>query len=298
LPKKSINLYGGIEAGGTKFVCAVGTGPQDLRAVEHFPTTTPQETIRRIIDFFKLHSALGPLAALGIASFGPLDLDPNSHSYGCITNTPKEGWSRINLVGFMSYAIGVPVFIDTDVNAAALAEQKWGAAQGLDTFVYLTVGTGIGGGGISNGRLMHGLVHPEMGHMRLPHDLKVDPFPGSCAFHGDCWEGLASGESMQKRWGRRPEDLPLDHPAWELETHYLSLGVANLICALSPRRIILGGGIMQKPGLLPAVQNRVQLLLNNYISSPEITGSISSYLVSPGLGNLSGVLGAIALARH
>jgi fructokinase len=289
-------LYGGIEAGGTKFVCAVGAGPADLCAVEQFPTTLPPETLRKVIDFFKFHSAQ-PLASVGIASFGPLNLDPKSPCYGYITNTPKEGWSRANLAGLIRQALGVPVFIDTDVNGAALAEQKWGAARGLDTFIYLTIGTGIGGGGIVNGHLMHGLVHPEMGHMRIPHDPQSDPFEGSCSFHKDCWEGLASGESLEKRWGKRPEDLPLDHPAWELEAGYISLGVANLIYTLSPQRIILGGGILKNPGLLPAVQDRVKALLNNYVSSSEIIDKIGSYLVPPGLGNLSGVLGAIALAQ-
>ena len=297
IKKPSTQLYGGIEAGGTKFICAVGTGPDDLRAVEQFPTTSPPETLRKVIDFFRMHSAQ-PLSSVGIASFGPLDLDPESYSYGCITNTPKAGWSRTNLAGLIRFAMGLPVLIDTDVNGAALAEHKWGAAMGLDTFVYLTVGTGIGGGGLVNGRLMHGLVHPEMGHMRIPHDLKIDPFPGSCPFHQDCWEGLASGESMHLRWGRRPEDLPPDHPAWKLEADYLSLGVANLIFTLSPQRIILGGGIMKNPVLLPAVRNRVKELLNNYLSSSEITHEIEHYLVPPGLGDMSGVLGSIALAQQ
>ena len=179
-----------------------------------------------------------------------------------------------------------------------LGEQTWGATKGLNNFIYLTIGTGIGGGGIINGQLMHGLVHPEMGHIRLPHDLKLDPFPGSCPFHGDCWEGLASGASLEKRWGKRPEDIPSDHPAWVVEAGYLALGVVNLIYALSPQRIIMGGGVMKAPGLLPAVRREVKKLLHGYLSSARIVGRIDHYLVPPQLGDMSGVLGAIALARQ
>jgi len=296
--KKISNLYGGIEAGGTKFVCAVGTSPHDLREKIQFPTTTPEKTIEKVIDFFKLQSSKEPLVSIGIASFGPLDLSPKSPTYGYITRTPKPGWTMTNIAGLIKGALGIPVVIDTDVNSAALGEQKWGAAQRLDTFIYLTIGTGIGGGGIINQQLMHGLIHPEMGHVRIPHNCKSDPFPGSCPFHGDCWEGLASGESIEKRWGRRPEDIPLDHPAWKLEANYLSIGVANLICTLSPQRIILGGGIMKNPNLLPEMRNQVKDLLNNYLSSSEIIDKIDYYLVPPVLEGSSGVLGAIALAQQ
>jgi fructokinase len=296
--KSSIRLYGGIEAGGTKFVCAVGTGPEDLRAQIQFPTTTPAETVTKAIDFFQKHSASEPLAAIGIASFGPLDLNPESSTFGYIIQTPKEGWSGVNLAGIIENTLGIPVVIDTDVNGAALGERNWGAARELDNFIYLTVGTGIGGGGIINGKLMHGLIHPEVGHIRLPHDLKADPFPGSCPFHGDCWEGLASGDAMEKRWGKSPEHIPPDHPAWKLETTYIALGVSNLILTLSPQRIILGGGIMKKSGLLPAIRQKVKELLNGYIASPEVAEKLDRYLVSPELGDMSGVLGAIALSQR
>jgi fructokinase len=191
----------------------------------------------------------------------------------------------------------VPVGFDTDVNAAALGEATWGAAKGLETFLYLTVGTGIGGGGMVNGQLLHGLSHPEMGHLRVPHDLGKDPYPGACPFHGDCLEGLAAGPALLGRWGRRAEELPPDHAAWKLEAHYLALGLANLICTLSPQRIILGGGVMQQVGLFQMVRQNVQQLLNGYLQVSAILEQIDQYIVPSALGNRAGVLGAIALAR-
>lgn len=190
---KASALYGGIEAGGTKFVCAVGSGPENILAKTQFPTTSPPETLARAVSFFK--EAKVPLKAVGIASFGPLDLDKKSPAFGSITTTPKPGWTNTNLVKNLRDALGVPVVIDTDVNGAALGEWRWGRAQGLDTFIYLTIGTGIGGGGMVGGKLMHGLMHPEMGHILIPHDLQKDPFSGSCPFHGDCLEGLARSGS-------------------------------------------------------------------------------------------------------
>jgi fructokinase len=183
------------------------------------------------------------------------------------------------------------------VNGAALGEHRWGAAQGLDTFVYLTIGTGIGGGGLVNGKLMHGLVHPEMGHMRLPHDLKRDPFVGVCPFHGDCLEGLANGPAIEARWGQRGETLPPDHSAWELEAHYVALGVVNLVCILSPQRVILGGGVMQQAHLFPMIRSDVQQLLNSYVKAEAILERIDEFIVPPGLGSRAGVKGAIALAQ-
>lgn len=293
-------LYGGIEAGGTKFVCAVGSGPGDIREELRFPTTRPAETIGRALEFFKVQQArLGqPLDALGIAAFGPLDPDPASPDFGHITSTPKPGWRDTDLLGPFQAALGIPVGFDTDVNGAALAESLWGAAQGLDTILYLTVGTGIGGGGMIGGRLMHGLVHPEMGHMRIPHDRQADPYEGFCPFHGDCWEGLAAGPAIERRWGTRAELLPADHPAWALEAEYLALGLHNLICSLSPQRIILGGGVMSQPWLLPQVRARTLELLQGYVQSPAILEQIDQYIVAPGLGAQAGVLGAFALARQ
>ena len=290
-------LWGGIEAGGTKFVCAVGTGPEDVRAEARFATTTPEETIGRAIDFFRIEGGR-ELAAVGIGSFGPVDPNPSSPTFGHVTTTPKPGWANTDLAGSVRRALGVPVGFDTDVNAAALGEHRWGAAQGLDTFIYLTVGTGIGGGGMVNGRLMHGLLHPEMGHIRIPHDWARDPYPGCCPYHGDCFEGLAAGPALEGRWHARGETLPPDHPAWPLEAEYLALGLASLICALSPQRVIVGGGVAQQAQLLPLVRRRVQELLNGYLQAPAILDEIAAYIVPPALGGRAGVLGAIALAQE
>jgi fructokinase len=291
-------LWGGIEAGGTKTVCAVGTGPDDLREEVRFPTTVPDETIGRAIQFFQQAQQSESLAAIGIASFGPLDPNLDSPTFGYVTTTPKPGWAHTDFAGPIREELQLPVGFDTDVNGAALAEHRWGAAQGLDSFLYLTIGTGIGGGGMVHGRLIRGVSHPEMGHIRIPHDRKVDPYAGSCPYHGDCLEGLASGPALEGRWGQRAETLAEEHPAWPLEAGYLALGLANLICILLPQRIILGGGIMQQRQLLPLVRGRVQELLNGYLQVPMILDRIDDYIVAPGLGDRSGVLGAIALAKQ
>jgi fructokinase len=290
-------LLAGIEAGGTKFVCVVGSGPDDVRAETRFPTTSPEATLRQTLEFLRAQRAQhGAVTAAGIASFGPVDLDPASPTYGHITSTPKPLWAHTDIVGPVRQALGVPVGFDTDVNAAALGEWRWGAAQGLDTFIYLTVGTGIGGGGLVNGQRMHGLIHPEMGHVRVPHDAEADPFAGACPFHRDCLEGLASGPAMQARWGRPAESLPDDHPAWALEARYLALALNNFICALSPRRIILGGGVMERRTLFPLIHREVQALLNGYVQAAEVSGEVVRYVVPPHLGARAGVLGALALA--
>jgi fructokinase len=281
--------YGGIEAGGTKWVCGIGTGPDDLHALETFPTTTPAETLARATEFF---SKNGGVSAVGVGSFGPIDL----HA-GRITTTPKPGWGNADVVSVLQDALGVPVAFDTDVNAAALGEGRWGAAVGLDTFCYFTVGTGIGGGVIAGGRLVHGLLHPEVGHMLIPHDRTRDPFAGACPYHGDCFEGLASGGAIAKRWGRRSEELGDRPEVWELEAEYLALGVVNVICVVSPQRVILGGGVMKQPSLLPLVRMRVRELLNGYIARPELSDGLDGYIVGPALGDRAGVLGAIELAR-
>jgi fructokinase len=264
-------IFGGIEAGGTKWVCALGSGPDDVVDSVVFPTGAPAETIARATEFLR---SGGDLDAVGIGSFGPVDL-----GRGRITTTPKPGWRNTDVVSAFASALGVPVGFDTDVNAAALGEHRWGAAAGLDTFVYITVGTGIGGGGMVGGRLLHGLVHPEFGHMRVPHDWERDPFPGICPYHGDCLEGLASGPAMRAR----PE------PSLELEAEYLALGVINVVSVLSPQRVIVGGGVMNEPGLLDLVGSRLQGLAARYVDLPE--------LVPPALGDRAGVLGALELAR-
>ncbi|HEX9029508.1 MAG TPA: ROK family protein [Anaerolineales bacterium] len=291
-----MKLCGGIEAGGTKFVCLVGRGPQDIQAEARFPTTTPQETLEKAVEFFKNQSLNEPICALGVGSFGPVDLDPASPTFGHITTTPKPGWAYTDMVGPLQATLDIPVVFDTDVNAAAFGEFHWGAAQGLDPSIYLTIGTGIGGGIICGERPIHGLVHPEIGHMLIPHNRDLDPFPGVCPYHGDCFEGLASGPAIKQRWDQAGELLPVDHPAWELEAHIIALALVNLILCYSPRKIVLGGGVMQQKGLFPLIRQKVQQNLNRYVRSEQITEHIDQYIVPPALGNRAGVLGAVALA--
>lgn len=290
-----MSVYGGIETGGSKWQCAVGSGPDDLRANETLPTTTPKETIDRVVAFFERE---GPVEAIGIGSFGPLDGKVSSPTWGHITTTPKPGWAHADVGQEIQRRLSVPVIFDTDVNAAAYGEHLWGAAQGLDTFCYITVGTGIGGGGMARGKLLHGLVHPEFGHMRIPHDLAADPFPGVCPYHGDCWEGLASGLAIESRWGRSAVDLAGDEAVWELEARYLALGLVCVICVLSPERIVLGGGVMSAPGLLPLVHREIGTLMNGYLDNAAVGDGIADYVTFPRLGSLSGVLGGIGLARN
>lgn len=292
-------LYGAIEGGGTKFVCAVGTGPNDLRAEIRVETTSPEETLSRVVKFFHEQEAkFGKLASIGFACFGPLDPNPASPMYGHILPTPKPGWTNANVVGMLKDAFDIPIVFDTDVNGAALGEWRWGAAQELETFIYLTIGTGIGGGAYVEGKLLHGLIHPEMGHILLRHDRDKDPFAGTCPFHGDCFEGLACGGAMEKRWGQPGETLSAEHPAWDLEAEYVAQALTNYTLTLSPQRIILGGGVGSVPHLLSKVRARTRELINGYIQSPIILEHIETFIVNPGLGNRSGVLGAIALAKQ
>ncbi|MBV9762465.1 MAG: ROK family protein [Acidobacteriaceae bacterium] len=284
-------MLGGIEAGGTKFVCGVGSGPSDLETAQ-FPTTSPGETIDKVIGFFRRYS----VSALGIASFGPVDLDPSSPSYGHITSTPKPEWGGFDLLGEVKRALRVPARLDTDVNGAILGEARWGAARGLQDAVYITIGTGIGGGALVGGRVVHGLVHPEMGHLRFPHDVR-DSFPGICPYHGDCFEGLASGPALEQRWGKPARELPADHPAWPLEARYIALGLANLAFALSPRRFLLGGGVMQQPHLFAMIREEFARILAGYVRHRDILDGLDEYIQRPQL-DYPGVLGALVLAEH
>ena len=275
----------------------VGSDPENLLAEKRIPTTNPEDTIRQVIEFFDPYTRKGTLKAVGIASFGPIDLNLDSHTYGYITTTPKPGWKNIDLLGEIKNKLKIPVAFETDVNAAAFGEQFWKEEnRHLDPFLYMTVGTGIGVGVIVNGAPLHGLMHAEAGHSTIPHDFEKDPFPGICPYHGDCLEGLASGHSMFKRWGQAPETLPDSHPAWEIEADYLALALVNLIYAYSPRKIILGGGVFQHPGLIQSVRSKVQAINNGYIQSDRISDHIEDYIQPPFLGNRSGALGAIAMA--
>lgn len=287
--------FGGVETGGTKIVCAVGSGPGDLSAVERFPTTDPTETLGRIIDFFSRHDGI---AALGVASFGPLDLRSDSDAYGSVAATPKPGWAGTNVRSTLASALDLPIGIDTDVNGAALGEWCWGAARGLDTFAYLTVGTGIGGGGMTNGELMHGMNHPEMGHLLIPR-AGSDDFPGICPFHGDCLEGMAAGPAIEARWKVPARELgPLTESAVALEADYLGSAIMNLTLALMPERIILGGGVMKLPGLLEATRAETTRKLAGYVEDPRVSSGSDDYIVRPQLGDEAGILGAIALAQR
>ena len=298
-------LVGGIEAGGTKLVCAVGSGPGErMLARASFPTANrPAEILAKVAEWFQDQEGRhGSLGALGIASFGPVDLNPDSAKYGFITSTPKPGWRDTDLVGRLRASFpGIPIGFDTDVNGAALGEHIWGNASGLSDFVYVTLGTGIGAGAMVGGRLLHGLVHPEMGHMRLP-PAPGDDFPGVCPYHGACWEGLCSGPAILARTGMRAEDLPADHPAWSLTIRYIAEAVANITCVLSPRRVILGGGV-RKGGRLgegrffQQVREKLREVLNGYIITPALGSDIDRYLVPPLLGDDAGVCGAMALGR-
>ncbi|GAA0977507.1 ROK family protein [Acrocarpospora macrocephala] len=284
-------IYGAVEAGGTKWVCAVADEDGRVLATEVIPTTTPARTIPEAVRFFLGHDAL---AAIGVASFGPVDLDPGSPTYGHITATPKPGWANTDVVTPLRTALKVPVGFDTDVNGAALGEARHGAGRGLHTVAYVTVGTGIGMGAIVHGRPLHGQAHPEFGHIRVPHDIGRDPFAGCCPFHGDCLEGLASGEAMRQRWGRPAEQVE-DAAAWRLEAEYLALAVLTLTYTLSPQRVIVGGGVAKHPSLIEEVRARVLDLAAGY---PNDQAAMDAYLVGPSLGDLSGVTGAVELARE
>jgi len=288
--------YGGIEAGGTTWVCAVGEGDGRLLEIAVLRTSTPAETITAATQFFVDR---GPLSALGIGTFGPVDLRAFSPTFGHLTTTPKPGWPNADLVSPLQTELGVPVAIDTDVNCAALGEWRYGAGRGADSVAYVTIGTGVGGGLVIGGQPWHGGMHPELGHIRIPHDRARDPFSGSCPFHGDCLEGLASGQALRERWGHPAEELT-DPRVWELEAEYIALGLVNLILTLTPERIVLGGGVAKRSGLLGRVRQEVGDLLAAYIgylALPPDSG-LGEYIVEPKLGECSGVHGALELARR
>jgi fructokinase len=289
-----MKLYGGIEAGGTKFMCAVATNPNSPPVAElEVAATKPDETLRKVIGFFKEHN----LKALGIASFGPIDLRRKSPTYGYITDTPKRAWKNTDVARLFERTFGVPTGFDTDVNASALAETRYGAAQGLSNVIYITVGTGIGGGAVINGEIVHGLVHPEMGHLPVPRHFR-DAYRGYCAFHGDCLEGMACGPAIEARWKKPASALPLDHEAWEFEVYYLARAICAMIYMISPQRIICGGGVMSKKELFPLIRKQVVEMLHDYVQSESIMHHIDEFIVEPGLGNRSGTVGALELAQR
>jgi fructokinase len=290
-------LIAAIEAGGTKFNVAIGTGPMDLRMTTRIDTTTPAETLEQVYRFIeKAIRTHGPIAAVGVGSFGPVDLDKKRETYGYITTTPKGGWQHVDLVGPLRAKFRVPVGFDTDVNAAALGEARWGAGRGCDPLVYITVGTGLGGGVLVHGVPLHGVLHPEIGHMLVPPPQpRGAPDPRChCPYHVTCLEGYVCGPAIAARWGLRAEDLAANHPAWEEVAESLAYGLSNVITTLSPRRIIMGGGVLKQPALLQLVRSNVVKMLNGYINVPEMK-EIEKYIVPPGLGDHSGICGAIVL---
>ena len=289
-------LYGGIEAGGTKFVCVVASDPGRVIEEIRFPTTFPEETLQNSIKFFRPFVESGQIHSIGVGCFGPLDLDVNSPTYGHIMSTPKPYWSNTDVLGMLQRALKVKIAFDMDVNVAALGEYLWGASRGLDPSLYLTIGTGIGGGYIKDGKPLVGMMNLEMGHVRIPHSRVLDPFNGNCPFHGDCLEGLASGPAIQKRFGVTGADVPENDAFWDIEAEYIASALVNFIVTLSPRKIILGGGVMQREFLFLKIRQRVQRLLNGYVVNKSLLENIDQYIVPPGLGNQSGSMGAIALA--
>lgn len=280
-------LYGGVEAGGTKFICAVASADGDIVARTEIATTDTEQTLQAVCDFFKQNPKI---VSLGIGSFGPLDLDPASPQFGFITKTPKGWWANTDIKGILEKGVGVSAILDTDVNCAAIGEKFFGAALSVDNFVYLTVGTGIGGSLIIDSQPFYGSGHLEIGHMYVPHEPFEDGFMGNCSFHQDCLEGIASGSAMQQRWNTKAQDINSEE-AWQLEAQYLGSAVANLVMSVRPELFILGGGVMNRPGLIENIRVQVQKCVNNYLDMPPL----DSYVVASSNPN-NAVLGAIKLA--
>lgn len=272
-------------------MCAVGNSNRELVEPVRISTRTPAETMAEVCEYFEKQLQQYSLQSFGICSFGPLDLRPASATYRQMINTPKPGWSGANVAQTLEDKFKIPAVIDTDVNGAALSEHLWGAGQDVDSMIYLTIGTGIGGGAVVDGKLVHGLMHPEMGHLLVRHHPD-DPYAGHCPYHKDCFEGLANGPAMQARWGKPAYELPNDHPAWELEADYIAQALMAYTYILSPQRIILGGGVMQNPALFPMIRTRLHDKLAGYLAPQDL----EHYITSPGLDQSSGLLGAIALA--
>jgi fructokinase len=283
-----------VEGGGTKFRVAVAVD-RDILADTTVPTTTPDETLDACVEFIR--SSGYEVRAAGVACFGPVDLDRGSPTFGSITATTKPGWSNVDIKTRLETMLGVPVGFDVDVGGAALGEWRWGAARGLGSFVYLTVGTGIGGGAFVNGQIYHGLGHPEMGHVPVRPESD-DPYQGCCPFHGSCFEGMACGPAVEERWGDRPQDLVDRDEVWDLEARYLAQGLRTFTYALAPERILLGGGLMQRKGLLELVRTYLAAELGGYTTSSHLRGDLTGYVVSPELGQDAGLYGAIALAHQ
>lgn len=283
-------LFGALEAGGTKMVCAIGDESGKIFDQIHIPTTTPDETMPKIIEYFMDKD----IKAIGIACFGPIDLNRESAGYGHILDTPKLPWVGYDIVGAVKKALGIPVGFDTDVNGSLLGEVTWGSAKGLTDALYITIGTGIGGGVLSGGKTVHGMLHPELGHMILAKHPE-DDFEGVCPYHGCCFEGLASGPAIEKRWGKPARELVDEPKVWELESYYIAQALSMIILTISPQKIILGGGVMHQIQLFDLIRKKVLDNINGYIKTRELS-DIDNYIVPAGLGDDQGIMGAIRLA--
>jgi fructokinase len=281
---------GALEAGGTKMVCAIGDEYGNINKRTQISTETPDVTVPLLIDFFLNEG----IKALGIGCFGPIDLDKNSKTYGYITSTPKLAWKNYNIVKTFSNALSIPIGFDTDVNGAALGEVTWGALHGSEVGLYITIGTGIGVGVCIEGKPLHGLMHPEAGHVILRR-LESDDYKGSCPYHFDCFEGLASGPAIEGRWGKKAYELKNASEVWEMEAHYIAQALANYILCYSPNRIVLGGGVMHQEQLFPIIRAKVRDYLNGYINSKKIIEDIDNFIVPPSFGADSGIKGALRL---
>lgn len=284
-------LYGALEAGGTKMVMAVGDENGQILEQKSIPTTTPEETMPQIITYFREKN----ITALGVGAFGPVDVVKGSKTYGYILNTPKLAWKNYNLVETLQEALQIPIGLDTDVNGSCLGEMTYGCAKGLDTVIYLTIGTGIGAGVAVGGKLLHGMLHPEGGHILIAKKLH-DRGNSVCPYHDSCMEGLASGPAIEARWGKKAYELESDHMAWELESEYIAKGLVNMILMLSPQKIILGGGVMHQEQLFPKIREKVKTYINEYYQTKELD-DMDNYIVPPSLNDNQGIMGAIRLAQ-
>ena len=284
--------FGALEAGGTKMVCAIGNENGEILERISIPTETPEKTLPAIAEFFQDKD----IKALGIGCFGPIDVHKDSPTYGYITTTPKLAWKNCNIVGYLQDALHVPVGFDTDVNGSMLGEATWGCARGLDTAIYITIGTGVGVGVLANGKLLHGMLHPEAGHLLLtPHP--EDTYQGKCPYHGTCLEGMAAGPAVEDRWGKKAYELADNPKVWEFESYYIAQALVDYILILSPQKVILGGGVMHQEQLMPMIRSQVKKLLNGYLDTKELQ-DLDSYIVLPSLNDNQGIMGAIKLAME
>ncbi len=285
-------LFGALEAGGTKMVCAIGNENGEILEQKSIPTTTPEETMPAILEYFKDKE----IASIGIACFGPIDLNKNSETYGYITSTPKIPWRNYNIVGAVKDALKIPVGFDTDVNGSLLGEVTWGCAKGLTDAVYFTIGTGVGAGIMTNGKMLHGMLHPEAGHVKMV-PRSGDTYKGKCPYHGTCFEGMAAGPAIEERWGAKAIQLADREEVWDLESYYIAQALMGIVLTLSPQKIILGGGVMHQKQLFPMIREKMLKELNGYIQAKELA-DIDNYIVPASLNDDQGIMGCIKLAMN